>query len=140
MAITAQEIADFKNAIKEVTDNFFGIDAFYYRFVGNNNTFGEELEREEQLYLVKAFKVIKDDAQGKNKIGQSGITDEAEGYILFNVEDLELVGLWSLGQFLGKNTDRIEFEGQKFRIIGINELGQFVNKQTLLKIQIKRII
>lgn len=138
---TPAQIAQFRKAIKDTTDLFFGLNATYHLYGESTDTFEEDnTQRQVTNYTVPCLKVYEDTEDGQVEIKKEGLYDMSEGYILFNFQDCETVGLIDVnGRFIGNpNLDEVTVMAIKFQIIGINLLGQWVDKNSLVKIQVRK--
>lgn len=76
--------------------------------------------------------------QGKNKESEKenvGGYEDAEGYFLFNFEDLEVANLVVGGlPIFNPNLDKIVANSKTYEVLAVHPLGLFVDKFTMVKV------
>lgn len=139
---TAQQIAQFRKAIKDTTDLFFGLTC-EYRLYGESTDLFEENNalRSVTVYSLPCLQVFIKSEDGEIEITKIGRYDMSEGYVLLNFQDCETAGLIDAQTKLFRgnpNIDEIDISGQRFKIIAINLLGQWVDKNSLVRIGFRK--
>jgi hypothetical protein len=134
-------VQKIRNVIKQYpTDMLMRLPIRIQKVQKTLNRFGEndnfELVEYELLGLQKEFNQSSDIVKEEN----IGKIDIADGYFLFNFDDLEEAGLIVNNLMLIDVTDFCVANGIKYQITSIHLVGQLVNKFTMVKILVKKII
>lgn len=141
--ITDPEFAEIRGIIQNVTDTFHQ-KPIVYIIKGesldiNNEDRTDHAETRYNLMGLVVWGTTERDAEVK----QSGLgnLDISKGYVNFNYDDCQAVGLISNHQFIGQEEkDYLEFDNTRYRIIGIPPAGQLKDTNSIIKVLFQKII
>lgn len=140
--ITPEEFAEIRSVVQDVTDTFHK-KSITYLLRGESLDINNEDRTDQTLtpYVIMGL-VVWSTTTGEGRVEESreGNLDLTEGYVNFNYDDCDLVGLISGFRFIGMpDQDLIEFDGIRYKVIGIPPLGQFPEKNSLIKVNFRKL-
>jgi hypothetical protein len=135
--LSDDDILQFREAIKSVTDTFCVLPVVYERHGDSLDTFNEDREDEAvtsyNLNALVVYSSLSGDMANRMPVGAENLPD---GYALFNLEDLQAAGLMD-GNYLplmNPAQDFMVISGARKLVIGTPVLGQFDQLNTVLKV------
>lgn len=92
-------------------------------------------------YNVLSLEVADKDKSNVSKDNDIGAFDDTRSYFLFNVDDLEEIGLFVDNKpNMTANLDYIISNGVTFEITGVEALGQLLDKDVVVKVWVRQLV
>lgn len=137
--------AEFKAAIKDVTDTFFKVPVVLKKKTRTYGAFNENKEDEtsnEDINLMGLLVYDKDGSGAVNTQREIGSANLTQGYIYFNVEDLDannLIDGTTKDCLINTTIDEAEFLGVLYNLSGGELVGPLNGEFALYKIHFERV-
>lgn len=139
--ITAEQIAEVKDVLKDVTYTFYNADLEYFKWLGSLDRFGENNSNKAsyEKHLLKGFIEYGIDQGNKNNSNtDSGEIDETFLTLSFNFKDLIDEGLTEGNVCIVDATkDYFGYEGKLYDILELKYDGYLDNEPILVILALK---
>lgn len=134
----------FRKIIKDYPTDFFLRKEVIYRKKDNNvlpNRYGNKEINQYTDFNVFTLQVTDKEKSNVSKDNDTGAFDDTKSYFLFNLDDLELVGLFVDNKpNMTPNLDYIIKDSTTYEVIGVQSLGQLVDKDVLVKVWVRQLV
>lgn len=130
-------VSAIRQAIKEYpTDMLMRLPITYQLHSQAPSRWGESQVEEYIAYaLLGLYVQAKGDKAEKENVGGY---EDAEGYFLFNFDDLNVAGLIQNGlPIFNANLDQVIANSKTYEVLGVHPLGQLVDTYTMVKVIVK---
>lgn len=135
--LSANEVAQIRSAIRDVTDTFLQIPVIYQLKQNQIDRFNEDAKPPTIQYSLVCLQIFSPNGTVQmTKLGKYDLTD---GYILFNYQYLkEKEMIDPNGNFIGNaNADFFIIQGNTYEITAINLLGPLKDTYSLVQMLFK---
>jgi hypothetical protein len=145
MSFLTQNLADRIRGIikKYATDAFLQRPVVYRKKndIALPNRYGNAEIQAFTDYNVLSLEVADKDKSNVSKDNDIGAFDDTRSYFLFNVDDLEVVGLFANNKpNMTANVDYIISNGVTFEVTGVEALGQLLDKDVVVKVWVRQLV
>lgn len=125
--------------IKSISNTFFVHDVTLLVARRKAQTFSEDSGEAPDEIPLKAFIRWNDAGSSIREQGRTeGMMDLSLGYMLFNVEDLAAVNLYSDNKpLITKNSAHVVYAGEEFTIMGVERIAPVLTKWGMVKIELE---
>lgn len=137
--LTDGQWAQFKGAIKQVTDTFFNIPVtFKKRSSSLSLLSGERSDDTENDIVVNALAIYTTTGDDVSKMVASGAKIDKDGYAVFNFQDITDAGLMDGNNVnLTPNKDSMLFNGLEYEVKDSDPVGPLKDEYALVKVNFK---